>query len=123
MASSKPSREPVLKKRPSWLRLRVQKRPNMPIRLTQDDTRCSRSQQVTQSSGVLAGAQRELLANDYRKINENKGENNPAYFMDAVHPRHNPVLAHGWIKRGEEQPIPTNTGRKRLNINGAIDLR
>jgi len=41
--------------------------------------------------------------------------------MDATHPQHNPVLAGGWIKRGEEQEIPTNTGR-RVNINGAIDL-
>ena len=69
-----------------------------------------------------AQAQREFLANDYKKINENKGENDPVYFMDAVHPQHNPVLAYGWIKRGEEQPVPTNTGRKRLNINGAVDL-
>ena len=42
--------------------------------------------------------------------------------MDATHPQHNPVLAGGWIKRGEEQEIPTNTGRRRVNINGAIDL-
>jgi transposase len=69
-----------------------------------------------------AQAQRDFLANDYTKIHENKGENDPVYFMDAVHPQHNPVLAYGWIKRGEEQPVPTNTGRKRLNINGAIDL-
>ena len=27
----------------------------------------------------------------------------------------------GWIKRGEEHPIKSNTGRRRLNINGAID--
>jgi transposase len=69
-----------------------------------------------------AQAQREFLANDDKKINQNKGENDPVYFMDAVHRQHNPVLAYGWIKRGEEQPVATNTGRKRLNINGAIDL-
>jgi transposase len=39
-----------------------------------------------------------------------------------VHPQHNPVLACGWIKRREEQQIPANTGRQRLNINGAKDL-
>uniref|UniRef100_UPI001FB6CEFA transposase n=1 Tax=Candidatus Thiosymbion oneisti TaxID=589554 RepID=UPI001FB6CEFA len=44
------------------------------------------------------------------------------YFMDATHPQHNPVLAGGWIKRGEEWEVPTNTGRRRVNINGAIDL-
>jgi hypothetical protein len=69
-----------------------------------------------------AQAQRDFLANGYKKINDNKGANDPVYFMDAVHPQHNPVLAYGWIKRGQEQPLPTNTGRKRLNINGAIDL-
>jgi transposase len=69
-----------------------------------------------------AQAQREFLANDYKKINEEKGENDPVYFMDAVHPQHNPVIACGWIKRGEEQQIPSNTGRQRLNSNGAIDL-
>jgi len=41
--------------------------------------------------------------------------------MDATHPQHHPVLAGGWIKRGEEQVIPTNTGRRRVNTNGAID--
>lgn len=42
--------------------------------------------------------------------------------MDATHPHHNPVLGCGWIKRGQEHAIPSNTGRRRLNINGAIDL-
>ena len=46
----------------------------------------------------------------------------PSIFIDATHPQHHPVLAGGWIKRGEKQGIPTNTGRRRLNINGAIDL-
>jgi hypothetical protein len=38
--------------------------------------------------------------------------------MDAVHP----VLSYGWIKRGEEHAVPSNSGRQRVNINGAIDL-
>ena len=44
------------------------------------------------------------------------------YFMDATHPQHNPVLACGWIKRGEDRAVRSNTGRRRVNINGAIDL-
>jgi transposase len=66
-------------------------------------------------------AQKAFLA-EYEKTKENKGEADPIYFMDAVHPQHNPVMACGWIKRGQEQEIPSNTGRKRLNINGAINL-
>ena len=43
--------------------------------------------------------------------------------MDATHPQHNPQLGCGWIKRGEDQAIPTNSGRCRLNINGAIEFK
>jgi transposase len=68
-----------------------------------------------------AEAQRAFL-DDYASLKESKGPNDPIYFVDAVHPQHNPVLGYGWIKRGEEQAIPSNTGRRRLNINGAIDL-
>ncbi len=68
-----------------------------------------------------AEAQRVFLES-YEKLKENKAPEDPIYFMDATHPRHNPVLGYGWIKRGAEREIPSNTGRNRLNINGAIDL-
>lgn len=42
--------------------------------------------------------------------------------MDAIHPQHNPVLGYGWIKLGEDHQVKSNTGRRRVNINGAIDL-
>ncbi|WP_363320027.1 transposase [Nitrosomonas sp.] len=41
--------------------------------------------------------------------------------MDATHPQHNPVAGYGWIKRGQDHEIPSNTGRQRININRAID--
>jgi transposase len=68
-----------------------------------------------------AEAQRGFLEK-YKKLKENKSPEDPIYFMDATHPHHNPALGYGWIKRGEEREIPSNTGRKRLNINGAIEL-
>jgi len=58
----------------------------------------------------------------YENLKENKAPEDPIYFMDATHPRHNPVLGYGWIKRGVKREIPSNTGRERININGAIDL-
>jgi len=64
----------------------------------------------------------EAFLEEYDKIMKNKGKDDPVYFMDAVHPQHNPVLAGGWIKRGEEREVKTNTGRRRVNINGAIDV-
>ena len=42
--------------------------------------------------------------------------------MDAVHPQHHPIMGCGWIKRGQEQTISSNTGRQRLNIHGAINI-
>ena len=43
-------------------------------------------------------------------------------FIDGVHPTHNAKLAYGWIRRGERKELPTNTGRQRLNLSGAIDI-
>jgi len=59
---------------------------------------------------------------DYATLKENKGEPDVVLFMDATHPQHNPVLAGGWIKRGKRHYLKSNTGRRRLNINGAIDI-
>lgn len=42
--------------------------------------------------------------------------------MDGVHPQHNSMPANGWIKKGTTKEIPSNTCRKRININGAIDI-
>lgn len=58
----------------------------------------------------------------YEKLKQSKGKDDPIYFMDGVHPQHNPVAAYGWIKRGVEKTIESNTGRNRVNINGAIDI-
>lgn len=48
-------------------------------------------------------------------------ENEVVYFVDAVHPTHNTRSAYAWIKRGADKAIPTNSGRQRLNINGAMN--
>lgn len=64
----------------------------------------------------------QAFVEDYKKLKENKGEDDIICFMDATHPLHNPVLGRGWIKRGTRHAIPSNTGRRRLNINGAINI-
>jgi transposase len=69
-----------------------------------------------------AAAQEEFLE-DYENLKQNREEGDVVMFMDATHPQHNPVIGYGWIKRGEEHPIKSNTGRRRLNINGAIDVQ
>ncbi len=66
-------------------------------------------------------AQEEFLLK-YEELKQNRGKDDPICYMDAVHPQHNPVISCGWIKRGEDHDIRSNTGRRRVNINGAIDL-
>ncbi len=58
----------------------------------------------------------------YKKLKQTKETNDPIYHMDGVHPQHNSVAAYGWIKKGEVKELKSNTGRQRLNINGAIDI-
>ncbi len=60
---------------------------------------------------------------EYEKLKENKGVEDPIYFMDGVHALHNPIGAFGWIKKGTDKPIKTNTGRNRVNVNGAINIQ
>ncbi len=68
-----------------------------------------------------AKAQKEFIG-FYKGLKETKGANDYIYFMDGAHPQHNSVTAYGWIKKGEVKELKSNTGRKRLNINGAINI-
>jgi transposase len=43
------------------------------------------------------------------------------YFVDAVHPTHNPVLGYSWSPRGQRPQVLSNTARQRLNILGAYN--
>jgi transposase len=49
------------------------------------------------------------------------GPDEAVYFVDAVHPQHNTRSTYAWVKRGEKKAIPTNSGRRRVNINGAMN--
>ena len=52
-------------------------------------------------------AQKAFLR-DYENLKENKGENDPIYFMDGTYTQHNTASSHGWIKRGEEKETRNN---------------
>ena len=49
-------------------------------------------------------------------------DNTPVLFGDGVHPSQQTRPAYGWIKKGKDKVIEVNSGRKRLNILGAINL-
>ena len=61
----------------------------------------------------------------YRGIKADLGENDAVYFADATHPEHNTKPSYGWILKGKDNDkfVKTNTGRERLNLNGALSLK
>ena len=42
--------------------------------------------------------------------------------MDGVHPTHMAKTGKVWVKKGEKLHVPSNTGRQRINIHGALNL-
>jgi transposase len=55
------------------------------------------------------------------EILDNKDAKDPHYYLDGAHPQHNTQLAYGWIKKGKDKFINANSGRHRININGALN--
>lgn len=62
------------------------------------------------------------FVNAYQKLKKKKKQEDRIYFVDGVHPLHNSQPAYGWIRKGIDMVIPSNTGRQRLNLNGAYNL-
>jgi transposase len=65
----------------------------------------------------------EEFIEQYKELKNGLEENDQIYFMDGVHPQHNSIASYGWIKRGKTKQLKTNNGRKRTNINGALNLK
>jgi transposase len=65
--------------------------------------------------------QREFLKK-YYKVRENMRKEDGLYFIDGSHPQHNSVTAYGWIKKGIEKQLLSNTIYRRLNIHGALNI-
>lgn len=66
--------------------------------------------------------QKEFIGS-YMKLSKNLPEDEEIVFLDGVHPTHNVKSAYGWIKAGSNKQVMSNTGRCRLNINGAYNPR
>lgn len=65
----------------------------------------------------------EEFVEKYDKLSKNLPKDEEILFLDGVHPTHNVKAAHGWIKRGVTKQVMSNTGRSKLNINGAYNPR
>jgi transposase len=64
----------------------------------------------------------EAFLKQYTDLKNDLNDGDKILFMDGVDPQHNTVAAYGWIKKGYEKEIKSNSGRQRLNINGALDI-
>lgn len=65
--------------------------------------------------------QQEKFKQKYKRLLKQLKSTEAVLFMDGVHPQHNTVQARAWIKKGQEKLIKSNTGRSRVNINGAYN--
>ena len=70
--------------------------------------------------GKARAEEKKAFVKRYNRIKEKGGL---IYFADSTHPMLNPVLSSGWIRKGQIFDIKTNSGRERVNINGAIEMR
>ena len=59
----------------------------------------------------------------YENLKKTKGKEDVILFLDGTHPTHNTRNAYGWIQKGVEKYVKTNTGRERLNLNGASRIK
>ena len=69
--------------------------------------------------GKAKTEEQEAFIREYNRIKRKS----LVYFADSTHPMLNPILASGWIRKGREFEVKTNSGRQRVNINGAIEIK
>lgn len=72
--------------------------------------------------GKADAESQEAFVRKYQQLKAEKAREDSIYFMDGVHPLHNSQPAYGWIRKGEKKMLKSNTGRQRLNINGAYNI-
>lgn len=63
----------------------------------------------------------DIFLEQFATFLKTKKDNDPMFFMDAIHPVHNTEAAYGWFRKGERREIKSNTGRSRYNIHGAMN--
>lgn len=72
--------------------------------------------------GKVDREKQAVFKQEYEELKAAKKPEDKIYFLDASHPQHNNMPFYGWIYKGATKTIKTNTGRKRVNLNGALNL-
>ncbi|PIS22222.1 IS630 family transposase [candidate division WWE3 bacterium CG08_land_8_20_14_0_20_41_10] len=74
--------------------------------------------------GKADKAKQDAFIQTYKNIRKHLGASDQLYFLDSSHPEHNTKPSYGWILKGKahDKIVKTNTGRERLNLNGALNF-
>jgi transposase len=72
--------------------------------------------------GKADRAAQKAFVRYYRWLRKIKGKTAVFLFGDACHPQGNGVPGYGWIYKGEEKQLKSNSGRQHLNLNGVINI-
>jgi transposase len=59
----------------------------------------------------------------YENMLNSLADDEAVYFADAVHPAYQSKPAFGWVKKGTNPTLKTTSGRARINIHGALNLK
>ena len=71
---------------------------------------------------VANEAAQQTFIDFYETLGRTLPEDEAIYFADAVHPEYQTRPSYGWMKKGANTAVKTTSGRKRVNIHGAICL-
>jgi transposase len=66
---------------------------------------------------------KEIFSQELQKLEKELAQTDQLLYLDGVHPQHNSKPSYGWYEKGSKAVLLTNTGRKRININGALDVK
>jgi transposase len=72
--------------------------------------------------GKLDSAKQKEWLRYYRWLRKIKAQTAVFLFGDASHPQCNGKPSYGWIYKGEEKQLKTNSGRQHLNLNAVVNV-
>ena len=78
---------------------------------------------IPQKANTMESIEKQLeFEKQYEKLKDELKVDENMLFLDGVHPTHNTKAGCAWVEKGKEKVIETNSGRNRINLNGAYNV-
>ncbi|MGB7127915.1 MAG: IS630 family transposase [Candidatus Rhabdochlamydia sp.] len=71
--------------------------------------------------GKANAEKQESFLKEIKELEEHFAKTDVLMYLDGVHPQHNSKPSYGWFEKKSKALLKANTGRQRININGALD--